>query len=638
MKFHSIRTRYTLTTAVILIVLLAIFCVGGRFLLTFFVQNIDDFVLALYTAFVAAAGLFVVPLVFWVQSKMLLNPLTEMADRIRQTGRHCDEADCPRLDWQGDDEFAELAFSVNTLLETISRRTIAISQVESRQKALINGLPDGLLIFDRQHRLVSLIKHPDGVAELPGVVEGNPLDASFYGSTGLDSLARAIDRVTTDGGIESLRLNTGAGRSIRYFDFRIAPTDQHFALAIVRDISTQVLEHVKRLAAETRLSHTRKQESLTLLAGSIAHDMNNVLAAVNNTVEISLASGQSKNSTDAIQTIRDAVRRGGAMTRELMTFAGESKFDFQPCNPSDLVLEAKRLVEGVVSEGVTVNYDLPNNLPAVDADPNQTWKVFFNLIKNANEAMDGTGEISVSIRPFEMTEELAEGFISSKPLKAGDGVLFCIDDTGPGIKPELVRRIFDPYVSTKSSGRGFGLAAVASIVDAHFGGIQVVSQIGKGSSFRVFLPASEDQPLRMPGAKRELSREEPPQQQQKSINSEVRDILLIDDDETLLKTTSMLLRLLDYTVHTATSHRDALGVYRRLSSKLACVIMDANLGNTDPVRLIATFRTLDANVPIVVSSGYAPDKIKAMFSQQPYDAFLAKPYTLAELKKTLTHF
>lgn len=628
MKFHSIRTRYTLATAAVLLALLFVFCVGGRFLLLLFVHDIDDLVLTLYTAFVATAGLFIVPLVFWIQSKLLLNPLTKMIDCIRQTGKHCDEADCPRLDWQGDDEFAELAFSVNTLLETISRRTMAISQVENRQKALINGLPDGLLIFDRQHRLVSIIKHPDGVDALPGLTEGQPIDPSIYGTSTLDALARSIDRVLEQGTVESLRLNTGMGRSARHFDYRITPTDQHFVLAIVRDISTQVLEHVKRLAAETRLSHTRKQESLTLLAGSIAHDMNNVLAAVNNTVEISLANGQ---SPEAVQTIRDAVKRGGAMTRELMTFAGETKFDFQPCNPADLILEAKRLAEGVLSESVNVTYDIPDDLPAVDADPNQTWKVFFNLIKNANEAMDGTGEISVSIRPFEMTEDLAENFTSSKPLKAGPGVLFCIDDTGPGIRPELVRRIFDPYVSTKSSGRGFGLAAVASIVDAHFGGIQLESHVGKGSSFRVFLPVSEDQPLRMPGL---AAKNEAPHSQSTPA---AKEILLVDDDETLLKTTSILLHTLNYTVHTALSHRDALDVCRRQSSKLACIIMDANLGKTDPVRLIAAFRSLAPSVPVIVSSGYAPAKIEEMFRQQPYDAFLAKPYTLGELKEKLEH-
>lgn len=586
------------------------------------------------TLFVSIAGIVLVLPVFWFQSRMLLNPLTKMTDCVRRAREHCGEADCPRLDWRGDDEFAELAFSVNALIETISNRTLAIAQVENRQKALINGLPDGLLIFDRQHRLISIIKQPDVVEPVPGLAEGKPIDVTVFGRPGVDAVGQAVDAVFAAGGVQIFMLDTGRGRHARYFDVRLARMDDLFALAIVRDITEYTQEHARRLAAETRLSHARKQESLTLLAGSIAHDMNNVLAAINNTVEITWLEETDPLIVEAIDTIRDAVRHGTAMTRELMTFAGETKVVFKPIAPVSIVRDAQSLVAGIVGENVTVNYDVAEGLPAVDVDTDQIWKVFLNLVKNANEAMEGSGEISISVQAFTMTEDLVEDFVASKPIMPGKGVVFQFTDTGPGIKPEFLKRMFDPYVSTKASGRGFGLATVASIVDAHHGGIHVSSTVGVGTTFEIFLPASktvlatESQRLKVTQTTRMRRPTLPPR-------VGTKEILVVDDDATLLKTTSILLKVLKYGVFTATGHRDALDIFRSHAPNLRCVLMDANLGETDAVRLLGSFRAIAPNIPVVISSGYAPEKIHAQFATQPFNAFLAKPYTLAELQEVL---
>ena len=586
------------------------------------------------TLFVTIVGIVLVLPIFWLQSRLLLNPLTKMTDCVRRAREHCGEADCPRLDWRGDDEFAELAFSVNALIETISNRTLAIAQVENRQKALIHGLPDGLLIFDRQHRLISVIKQPDASEPVPGLEEGKPIDVTVFGRPGVDAVGQAIDAVFASGGVQIFMLDTGKGRHARYFDLRLARMDDLFALAIVRDVTEYTQEHARRLAAETWLSHARKQESLTLLAGSIAHDMNNVLAAINNTVEITWLEEKDPLIIDAIDTIRDAVRHGTAMTRELMTFAGETKVVFKPIAPVSIVRDAQSLIAGIVGENVTVNYDVAEGLPAVDVDADQIWKVFLNLVKNANEAMEGAGEISISVQAFTMTEDLVEEFVSSKPILPGRGVVFQFTDTGPGIKPEFLKRMFDPYVSTKASGRGFGLATVASIVDAHHGGIHVSSTLGVGTMFEIFLPASktvlatDSQRLKVTQSTRMRRPTLPPR-------VGTKEILVVDDDVTLLKTTSILLKVLKYSVFTAMGHRDALDIFRSHAPNLKCVLMDANLGETDAVRLLGSFRAIAPNIPVVISSGYAPEKIHAQFATQPFNAFLAKPYTLAELQEVL---
>ena len=582
------------------------------------------------TLFVSLVGIVLVLPVFWFQSRMLLNPLSKMTECVRQAREHCGEADCPRLDWKGDDEFAELAFSVNSLLESITNRTLAIAEVESRQKALISGLPDGLMVFDRNHRLISVIKQPDDVAEMPGFREGMPIDVTVYGRDGLDAFGAAVDAAFATDKTQMLHLEGGERPHTRYFDLRLSLMDRLFVLVIVRDITETVMDRNRRRAAETRLQHVQRQESLTLLAGSIAHDVNNVLAAVLNTVEITFLGADQPEVIEALDTIRDAVRRGSAMTRELMTFAGETKYAFRRSDPAQLVRDAQRLFEGVIGANVRIRYDLPDDLPAVDADPDQIWKVFFNLVKNAGEAMDGVGEVRISARRYELTDETAVFFLS-KSLTVGPGVLITFADNGPGIPKDMIRRIFDPYVSSKSTGRGFGLATVASIVDAHHGGIRVESRVGQGTTFGIFLPVSKIAVVRALPKRADA----PAPLAAGTVPPRVREVLLVDDDPAILKTTSIILSALKYTVYTAGGQAEAVELFRRHTKNLSCVVLDAHLEASDPVRLLSVFRATNPAVPVVVSSGSAPEIAQAIFASQPYDAFLAKPYTLADLKGVL---
>lgn len=583
------------------------------------------------TLFVSLVGIVLVLPIFWFQSCMLLNPLSKMTECVRNAREHCGEADCPRLEWRGADEFAELAFSVNSLLESITSRTLAIAQVESRQKALIGGLPDGLMVFDREHRLVTVIKQLDDLPPIPGFVEKAPIDVTVYGRDGVDLFGTAVDAVFVSNKMQMIHLQGGERPHTRYFDLRISPMDEMFVLVIARDITEIVLDRNRRRAAENRLQHVHKQRSLAIFAGSIAHDVNNILAAVLNTVEIAFLDAKTPELQEAMNTIRDAVRRGSAMTRELMTFAGETKYAFRRCEMAALIRDTRSLVDGVTGDGVSVRYDVPDDLPAVDADPDQFWKVIFNLVKNAGESMEGMGEVRVTARRYEMTDDIAVFFFSSKTLPAGPGVLITIADDGPGIPKDMLRRIFDPYVSSKSTGRGFGLATVNSIVDAHHGGIRVESQLGHGTTFGVFLPISkiavvralprrEDAPKPVPVADAAPRRHE---------------ILLVDDDAAILTTTSILLKTLSYTVHVAREADEATALFRRHSRALSCVIMDAHLAASDSVRLLATFRATNPAVPVIVSSGSAPEVAKELFASQPFDAFLAKPYTLADLKAIL---
>jgi len=581
------------------------------------------------TFFIAVIGLLLILPVFWFQNYILLNPLSKMIARTKEIAERHNDIDCPRVEWEGDDEFAQLAVSLNMMLETLSRRALAVAQSEARQRALIAGVPDGLGVFDRTGRLVSIVKDPEDGVRVPGCVEGQPLDPRIWSEQNVQSFGSALAAVFETGRIGYLSLGVqGPEESASHYEARLTRVDDHFALAVVRDITRERAERQLRRRAEERLARVGKQESMALFAAGIAHDVNNILATVINTVEVSFLEQKDPFIRAAVDSIRDAVSRGSAMMRELQTYAGETKIVLKRMSPASIVANVHRLLDGVVSGKVPLVCDVPADLPDIDADPNQIWKVFFNLVKNAAEAMaQRPGHITLTARPYAMTAEASVEFHAGHALPPGAGVLFDVRDEGLGITAEMIKRIFDPYMSSKNVGRGLGLAIVAAIVDAHGGGISVDSVPDRGTVFHVYLPVSRLPPPESPAAKA-LSAPD-------ATTGAAGDVLLVDDDAAVLVTSSILLKSLGYTVHAAKDNHEAMAVYRRLADKLKCVLLDAHLGKTDAVRLLSQFRNTDARVPVVVVSGSSRETVDELFAEWPFNAFLAKPYTRAELDAAL---
>ena len=517
------------------------------------------------------------------------------------------------------------------MIETIAAKTVSLANSEASHEALISGVPDGLVVFDLQGRMVAITKQPEGVGPLPGFFPGEPPAAAVFGEEPVRGFRAALEETFRSGQIGKVRLKVqrplGVPRSVptRHFEVRLTRLSERFVLAIVRDVTAEVAEHKLRLAAEQRSLDTSKRESLTGLAAGIAHDMNTVLSIVLNAAEASDAD-PSGDSLHTLYTIREAVRRGTSMMRELMAFAGENRMTLMRATPKLVLEDVRQLATRAVGDHVILTIGTSDGTPDVDVDPNQFWKVLFNIVKNAGEAIgDRPGHITLDAVPFEMTEGDASGFLSEHPLAVGAGVMFRIVDDGPGIPPELLGRLFDPYVSSKALGRGLGLATVRTIVEAHGGGIRIKSKPDHGTTFHIFLPESK-----LPKASVVNDRKNP------FGDIDRNEILVVDNDEAILKTISILLRAMKYRVHLAHDRREALAIVRRHPLGLRAIVLDAHLGGIDTVRLLGAFRIGAPKVPVIVSSGSPAAEIEKMFLAHAYDAFLAKPYTIDELKQTLS--
>ena len=584
--------------------------------------------------FLAMGGIFLVLPIFWFQSRVLLNPLTKMTAEVVALGQRMSDTDCPRLDWHGKDEFAQLALSVNRMLETISSRTLAVAQSEVRQRALIETIPDALVVFDRQHRLVTIVKDTSGRDSLPFAIPGQRFPEIVFGQAAREQLENRVDKVFADGAAsEPMRLTmqhapwVPANVPSRHFEIRLVKMDELFVLALIRDISVEVAEHNQLLAVREQLKEGEKRESLALLAAGIAHDVNNVLAIIANTVSATWPEHTAATEENAVATIADALKRGRSMMRELIDYAGESKMQLVRTSPRAVIDECHTILEGLVANRVILECNVPDDLPDIDCCSDQLWKVFMNIVKNAVEAMGGNpGRITISAEAHELTRQEMLGYRASATLKPGRGVVFTIADDGPGIPAELCKRLFDPYVSSKSIGRGLGLAITASVVDSHSGGIRVDSVIDKGTTFSLFLPESR---LPKPVAAASEAAAEVAH-----VNHGT-DVLVIDDEAAILKTSSMLLRALKYTPRTASNRNEALEAMRLHGAALAAVLLDASIGDVDTARLANVIRKNLPGVPLVIASGSQEDHIRRLFADAHIDAFLGKPYMLGELKAVL---
>ncbi len=607
--------------------------------------------LAWLTVFVASVGIIFILPIFWIQTRLVLNPLTSLAKQIREIGQHHQDGNYSYLQWEQNNEFGLVAQSVNTLLDTLSQKSQQITQIEQRQRALIAGMPDCLCVFDTSGYLVAVHKQPDYANPIPGLVAGRPIAPPLFPESDCEALRKAIEMTfrteTIQMVIVSCRETDGA---YRHFETRISRMDAFFALVILRDVTQEWREREARQQMEGRIARIEKVESLGNLAAGIAHDFNNILAIIQNTVDTTWEEpAKPADARDeealAVGTIREAASKGRALTRELMTYAGHTHIAFKREDPNTLVLDLEKLMERVVAPNVVLEFKLTPGLPKVDADPHQFWKVLINILKNASEAMNGArGHICLGTYPFEMTEAAMGTFFGTHALTPGPGVIFHVDDTGAGIPRELIDRLFEPFFSTKAVGRGLGLATVFGIVDAHNGGIAIESEPGKGTSFRVWLPAAKDGAApAFPAAPAQAA-----QPARAAVATEHREgpghaeapacILVVEDDPAILQTTGILLRSLGATTLEAASARQALSAFRKHADTVCLILLDAQAGSLDNVRLLSALRARKPGIPTVIVSGHSEERIRELFASEPFNGFLAKPYTLRELKAILAPF
>ncbi len=378
------------------------------------------------------------------------------------------------------------------------------------------------------------------------------------------------------------------------------------------------ITETKKLQEE--LLRTSKLESVGMLAGGIAHDFNNILTAVLGNISL----GQKKvhpddEAYDILKRAERAAIRAKDLTQQLLTFAKGGEPVKKTAFVTDLIREAAAF--SLRGSNVKCKFDIAKDLWPADVDEGQIVQVINNLVINAQQSMWEGGLISIR------AENLQARDPNGLPLKPGKYIKISVGDSGVGISKENIRKIFDPYFTTRQSGSGLGLASAFSIVKNHGGHISVHSELGSGTTFDIYLPASD----------KNIVEYEPVETAVAAVNK--GRVLVMDDEAMIREVAGEMLNLIGYDVEFARDGEEALKYYQAaLADKkpFDAAIIDLTVpGGMGGKETIKKLLEIDPGVKAIVSSGYSNDPIMADFRQFGFSGVVVKPYRIAELLEAM---
>jgi two-component system cell cycle sensor histidine kinase/response regulator CckA len=391
------------------------------------------------------------------------------------------------------------------------------------------------------------------------------------------------------------------------------------AVVVFSDISARKRAEEDRRVMEAQIQQAQKLESLGLLAGGIAHDFNNILVGILGNACIAMEDLPSASpALPRLQRIVNAGQRASRVIHQILAYAGQARPDLAPIDLSHAVTETAEFMRPSVPQQIDLELCLTADLPAVHADAGQLEQILTNLLLNAVEAIGGSeGAVTLATRRADVNADRASFEFAGQELRPGSYGCLEVSDTGCGMSPETLARIFDPFFSGKKKGRGLGLAAIRGIVRAHGGAIAVHSVVGRGTTFEILLPLAAE-----PAAKTESS-----SAKRLSLDGRRRTVLVIDDEEDICDVVATLLGPRGIHVLTATSGTAGIELFKRNADQIDLVLLDVTMpGITGPETLRA-IRAIRDDARIVFSSGYNGDGIESALAGHGAVGFLHKPYT-----------
>jgi len=407
-----------------------------------------------------------------------------------------------------------------------------------------------------------------------------------------------------------------------------AQGEAELAVIVSNDITAQVEHEKQDKIMQERMAQTQRLESLGVLAGGIAHDFNNLLMAILGHADIALLKLlQPSPLAENLENIKVASLRAADLCTQLLAYSGHAKIEEEEFSISALVSEMARMLKTSISKTCVLDLNLDEQLPAIIGDSSQMRQIVMNFVINASEAIgDGNGIIKVSTGSVNYTLESFGDDYVIKPEQPGHYVTLEVSDNGPGMDKETLEHIFEPFYTTKFTGRGLGLSAVLGIIRSHGGGLRVHSEPGAGTSFRVLFPA--------------IGRriETPAVGDGKDVDNArfVGKVLLVDDEDLVRNVCSSQLKLFGLEVLTARDGLEGVEIYRENRADIDLVILDLSMPKMGGKETFRILRQLDPEVKVVLASGYAQDEMSIRFTKEKPSGYLRKPYTIKELSPVLS--
>lgn len=504
-------------------------------------------------------------------------------------------------------------------------REQALQESEQRFRLFMDQLPGLAYIKDGSLRTVMVSQNFEKFL-------GRPL-AELLGKNNDELFPEIAEKLNQDDrrildlpfGEHAVMEESFRGRTFLTYKFPLPIKGQKMIGGFTVDITDRKQAEESRLKLEAQVQQTQKLESLGLLAGGIAHDFNNLLMAILGNIDLTLSDLPATSAARVpLSDAASASRRAAELCRQMLAYAGKARFVVERLDLNRVVLDMVNMIEVSISKSVFLKWALAEGLPPVSADATQFRQIIMNLVINASEAI-GSKEGTITITTGTMlceADDLVDPWAEA-PLPAGRYVFFEVADTGCGMPRETLPRIFDPFFTTKFTGRGLGLAAVLGIVRGHHGLIKVTSEPGRGSAFRVLLPATPD------------AVEKQPKPAQPMTFRGSGKILLVDDEPAVRLTARRMLERFGFTVVEADDGLRAVEEFRRDPRGFTLVLLDLTMPRMDGERAFEEMRLIHPDPPVVLSSGFDAHDVTQRFTAQGLRGFIQKPYTQESLASLL---
>ncbi len=515
------------------------------------------------------------------------------------------------------------ATGIHLDLTELKQAETALRESEERYRAVVQQSRDAIFLVDMDTRRVL-----DCNAALAGFL-GYDREAiramTLYDFIDhpREDIDRKLETIEARGGADlgerRYRHRNGSRIIVEVGATAISCNGKKIICVVSRDVTARKRVEEEEKERAIHVQEAQRLESLGLLAGGIAHEFNNILVGILGNASLALDEIAPHSPVrELIEQIESSGRRAADLSKQLLAYAGKGSVLKQDVNLSEIVNDNLALLESSISRKARLTLDLAKSAPVADADAVQLRQVAVNLLTNASDSLeDRVGDITVSTGVITLSRSYLRGILLGKDLPDGNYAYLKVTDTGCGIDGEVVSRIFDPYFSTKFSGRGLGLAVVIGIVKAHLGAIDIESEPGKGTTLTVILPAGRDSVSRNIGDEGQV-------RPWKGTGN----ALVVDDEKIVIDLATNMLRTLGFSVVTARNGREGIDLFRERPAGFAFVLLDMTMPEMDGETAFRELRAIDPEARIVVTSGFSAHMCSIPFAGDRRIAFLEKPYTL----------
>ncbi len=499
-------------------------------------------------------------------------------------------------------------------------------------RALLDSMEEGVLVLNTDYRIQMTNR---SYVEISGKKEAEILGRFCYEVThhssipcwkipGSSHLCPTREAIRTGEPASAVHSHYDSEKRLHYIELKSYPLkDQDGKIRQIIETHSDITE---KMTLEAHLLQAEKMESLGNMAGGIAHDLNNILTPILGNAELALQNLSAGDSHyESFREIHNAASKASELVSHILAFSRRQLLEMHPVDLNRVVVNLNRFLNRVIRENIQIKEYLADDIKPVNADKTQLEQIIMNLVVNAGDAMPEGGNVIIETSRI---TDLQATCSTCGEMMSGSFTTFQVTDEGTGIAPEILPQIFEPFFTTKGAdtGTGLGLATVLGIIHQHNGHINVYTEIGRGTTFKLYLPEIASGEL--PDTKK---RDDTGLINLDDHRGGSRNILVVDDDESVRQVIERILTRYGYQVRSAESAEKALEIFSGLQERPALVITDVIMPGMDGQELTSRIREMEPDVPVLFMSGYSSNVIHQNFIVKHDLQHIQKPVTMREL-------